>query len=373
MKKNNIYLLIVFIVVASFVYFMNNQHINLETPTKAKVVVEEESDFKVVKDDVVKIIKGDEELLIDSSLFTDDEKRRIIKNVKQIVEKHDKYLYQSEQFNNDISDFDCFFNEYEYKDNGIYLKHTGDYEVGFSIKENQSINFVNFISDRRELDYQSIDILVKEIEVDPNKPMVALTFDDGPAIYNTMEIVDKLKEYDSAATFFILGYRLDDKAEILNAIIESGSEIGGHSYDHKKMIDLDENELMMQLTLVRDIVKNKTDNNYEIKLFRPPYGAIDDTLKEKSPYPLILWDHDTYDWKVKKPKKIIGNVINNLNDGSIILLHDIHQFTKEAVLELIPMIKEKGYQIVTVSQMFEAKGIELKPGEVYYSIHKIGE
>ena len=127
-------------------------------------------------------------------------KRRIIKNVKQIVENMIN-IYIKVNSLIMILVILIVFNEYEYKDNGIYLKHTGDYEVGFSIKENQSINFVNFISDRRELDYQSIDILVKEIEVDPNKPMVALTFDDGPAIYNTMEIVDKLKEYDSAATF----------------------------------------------------------------------------------------------------------------------------------------------------------------------------
>ena len=377
-SKTKIYLSIVVLlmisILMSMIYLMSDYKIpkgvDLGKGRKAEVIVRQiemkRPAFKINKDNnVVKIIKDDKELVIDSSIFSDDEKRRIIKNVLYNVENENIYLYNSEQFKNDVNDFNSFFNNYDIDNDLIYLNHYGEYNVSYSLSYKKSSILMKFIHDNKDVKVGRIDIPIKNIVVDSNKPMVAFTFDDGPSI-NTIEIVNKLKEYNSSATFFMLGNRIDGKSEILTTIIESGSEIGGHSWDHTSLIDLSDEDLYIQFNWVKDVVKRNTDD-YEIKLFRPPYGSFNDNVKSKSPYPLIMWSYDTLDWKTRKAKKTISNVLNNLEDGDIILMHDIHEETKEAVLELIPQIIDRGFQIVSVSQMFEFKGIQLYPGEVYYS------
>ena len=112
-----------------------------------------------------------------------------------------------------------------------------------------------------------------------------------------------------------------------------------------------------------DLVKDIT--GYGVSLLRPPYGAISDIMKKQLEMPMILWNIDTLDWKTRNAEKTIESVMEDVKDGDIILLHDIHSETIDAAIELIPMLLEEGYQLVTVSEMAATKGIVLEAGKKY--------
>ncbi|MEG0660847.1 MAG: polysaccharide deacetylase family protein [Anaerorhabdus sp.] len=201
--------------------------------------------------------------------------------------------------------------------------------------------------------------------VDPNRPMVALTFDDGPHITNTPQILEVLRRYDSAATFFVVGNRITTKgsAVILDEI-ESGSQVASHSYSHPnmaKMKNLDEQFYLTSQKVYEDV----SQWCYQVTAFRPPYGAISKRMREASPYPFIMWSIDTLDWKTRDVQSTINETMNNAKDGDIILLHDIHAESKDAAIQIIPMLIEKGFQVVTVNEMMSAKGIQMENGKSY--------
>lgn len=213
-----------------------------------------------------------------------------------------------------------------------------------------------------------VDIATPKRDIDPNKPMIALTFDDGPNKNTTIPILDALKEYDGAATFFVLGNRVSNNVDILERMLKEGSEIGNHSYNHKELTKLSSEELMEQIINTQDAVIDST--NIEPKLMRPTYGSYDDKLKTTVEMPLILWSVDTLDWKSRDSKKVTQHVLENVKDGDIILMHDIYDSTAEAVKSLVPELIDMGYQLVTVSELFEAKGEILEDGEIYNQMHK---
>ena len=121
--------------------------------------------------------------------------------------------------------------------------------------------------------------------------------------------------------------------------------------------------LKKQINATNQIIRGITGHG--IALVRPPYGAISVTMKNQLEQPMILWNIDTLDWKTRNAKKTIKAVMKDVKDGDIILLHDIHSETIDAAIKLIPKLQEEGYQLVTVSEMAAAKGIQLKAGERY--------
>lgn len=206
-------------------------------------------------------------------------------------------------------------------------------------------------------------LISKEItDIDPSKPMVALTFDDGPG-KRTNELLEVLEEYSAHATFFVIGTNVKRYPEEIKKMQEIGCEIGNHSYDHEDLSKLKKKGLKEQVNATNKIVKEIT--GYGVTLMRPPYGAISNTMKKQLEQPMILWNIDTLDWKTRNTKKTIRAVMKDVKDGDIILLHDIHSETIDAAIKLIPKLQEKGYQLVTVSEMAAAKGIKLEAGERY--------
>lgn len=204
--------------------------------------------------------------------------------------------------------------------------------------------------------------------IDPNKPMIALTFDDGPNKKTTLPILDTLKEYDSVATFFILGNRVSSNVDILERILEDGSEIGNHSYNHKELTKLSLDQLKGQIKDTQNAVIEAVD--LEPKLMRPTYGSYNNSLKQNIDMPLILWSIDTLDWQSRNAKKVTDHVMANVKDGDIILMHDIYDSTAAAVKSLVPKLIDKGYQLVTVSELYEARGQILKNGQIYSKVYK---
>lgn len=203
--------------------------------------------------------------------------------------------------------------------------------------------------------------------IDPKKKMVALTFDDGPGPY-TKSIVNCLKKNDGRATFFVQGQYVDSYKSAVKEAYKIGCEIGNHSYDHSNLANLSKAGIKQQMQKTDKKVKKITGKNTTV--MRPPYGSISSSVKSAVGKPLILWSIDTLDWKTRSKSKTVSAVMNNVKAGDIILMHDIHKPTKEAALTLIPKLRKKGYQLVTVSELAKYRGYKLKKGRTYSSLRK---
>lgn len=202
----------------------------------------------------------------------------------------------------------------------------------------------------------------KEITIDPDKPMIALTFDDGPGP-RTGELLDILAKYHSHATFFMQGSKVSANAEVVKRMKESGCELGNHSYDHSDLSKKDEAGVKSQVGQTNQNIQNAAGQRATV--MRPPYGAISSVVKASVGMPMILWNIDTLDWKTRNAQATIDTVMEKVQDGDIILMHDIHTESVDAAIELIPKLIEKGYQLVTVSEMAAAKGVSLQNGSTY--------
>ncbi len=202
-----------------------------------------------------------------------------------------------------------------------------------------------------------------------NVQYVALTFDDGPSANLTPKLLDALDSYNAKATFFLVGNMAYNSKNIVNRIYKSGHEIGNHSYNHSDLTTLYTDTVENEIKQTSDLIMSAT-GAYPT-LLRPPYGAYDGTVSNicaSYNLPLIMWDVDTLDWKYRDVDYVYNTIENNLKDGSIILLHDIHATTVEAAIRILRDYSNNGYKFVTVSQLAAIKGISLQPGNAYFNL-----
>ncbi|MCQ4925381.1 polysaccharide deacetylase family protein [Tissierella carlieri] len=203
--------------------------------------------------------------------------------------------------------------------------------------------------------------------IDSEKPMVCLTFDDGPNEKTTIPILDTLKKHNSVGTFFVLGNRVSHNKEILERMIAEGSEVGNHTYNHKKLTSLSTKDVKWQIKSTQDAIDAIAISP---KVMRPTYGAYDDTLKSTLDMPMILWSIDTLDWKYRDTNRVVKSILDNVTDGDIILMHDLYESTANAVEKVVPELIDRGFQLVTVSELYEARGKTLESGKTYNHVHK---
>lgn len=203
--------------------------------------------------------------------------------------------------------------------------------------------------------------------LDPDKKAIALTFDDGPS-KQTRKILATLAEYDGLATFFTVGERLDDYSETLQMIYDSGCQIGMHTYSHANLRKLSKSEILDEINKTNDLIYKYTGEYSH--LVRPPYGAVNDKVKATVEQPMINWSIDTRDWESRDANSVYNEIMNNVEDGDIILMHDLYSSTAEAVSRVVPELVAQGYQLCTVDELFKLKGIELTAGKVYLSAKK---
>lgn len=209
------------------------------------------------------------------------------------------------------------------------------------------------------------------------KKRVAITFDDGPDDINTKLLIDELDSYGFNATFFVVGKKLDgtklDGSEILKYAVDHGNEIGIHAYSNSTPYgdtcsdEVYEEEISKTEKAIHDILPD-----YEINLMRPVQGKITDARVAASEYAVILWSIDTYDWKYTgratesekeaNIKTIVDKVLNNVKDGDIILMHDVHDNSYEAALILFEELYLRDFELVTVSELI---GDDLEAGKKY--------
>ena len=203
----------------------------------------------------------------------------------------------------------------------------------------------------------------EERVIDPDKPMVALTFDDGPYRNNTKAVMELFEQYDGRATFFVVGYHLDVFGEATLEAYQRGFQIGNHTLNHPALRQISDAEGMEEI-----VGLNRKLNELGIPgdvMLRPPYGEFTQYLQENPTVPMIGWNVDSADWLTKDAENIYERVVGKVKDGDIVLLHDLHDATAEAMQQVVPALVEQGFQLVTVEELFRVKGIEPQAGEYY--------
>ena len=190
-----------------------------------------------------------------------------------------------------------------------------------------------------------------------NEKRVALTFDDGPHPRYTAQILEILEEYDITATFFIIGVNAEIYPESLKMIVDSGCEIGNHTYSHVRIDKMSSEDLEREILMCEEVLYSATGKRPT--LFRPPEGRVPKTLlpiSSKLGYNIVLWSIDTLDWSHNPSDNISYAVLNNMHGGDIILMHDYvsgKNTTCDALRIFIPELLSQGYEFVTVSQLLK--------------------
>ena len=166
----------------------------------------------------------------------------------------------------------------------------------------------------------------------------------------------------------MVGQHVKSYSDVVKKASDMGHEVIGHSWDHSYLTKLSEDAIKKQLLDTSAAIEKATGK--KPLMYRPPYGAINDKLKSVSKslgYALIYWSVDPMDWKSKNANSVYNEIMKNVKDKSIILCHDIHVTTVDAMERVVPELISRGYQLVTVSELMRYNGISLEGGKVYYS------
>lgn len=204
-----------------------------------------------------------------------------------------------------------------------------------------------------------------------NDKYIAFSFDDGPNDTNTINILKTLKKYQAKATFFLIGSRIEKYTVKKNIYEKYNCEIGNHSFMHENVQTNDINSVRNSIIQCQNAISKTFD--VVPTLFRAPYGEISDDvlslLKELNMTP-IRWSVDSEDWCTDNKDYIIANVLNNIADGDIVLMHDRNQITIDALDFILDKLNQNGYSFVTISELFKIKGLELNSDKIYNSANR---
>lgn len=203
--------------------------------------------------------------------------------------------------------------------------------------------------------------------IDPSKPMVALTFDDGPQPSVGNRIMDCLAQYGGKATFFMVGERVGSYKTEVQRMVAEGHEVANHTMNHKYLQKLGAAQIQEQVNKGNDAIQAAC--GVRPTLLRLPGGNHNATVLANTGMPMIQWNIDTLDWKTRNADKTVAAVLNHVKDGDIILMHELYSATGDAVLRIVPELHKRGFQMVTVSQLAAAKGKTLEAGKLYSSFN----
>jgi polysaccharide deacetylase family sporulation protein PdaB len=198
-------------------------------------------------------------------------------------------------------------------------------------------------------------------EVPTQQKIVALTFDDGPDPDNTALILDLLKQYNAKATFFAIGEKVSRNPELARREAEEGHELANHTYHHLFLNNRSFGKLEKEIVETERVIREATGQ--KPTLFRPPGGIYNDrliALARQHGYVVVLWSwqQDTRDWSRPGVGKIVSRVLDHLENGNIILLHEYVEGgsqTVEALKTILPELNKRGYRMVTVSELVKYK------------------
>lgn len=265
---------------------------------------------------------------------------------------------------------------------GIAMELTGDlgtyYEVLYSVL--QDSQWTDWVSDGMEAGAVGVGLHVDGVRIsvvkrtgsevyagniDPNRPMVALTYDDGPSPTVTPRILKCLQDNGGRATFFMVGQKVIKSPDVLKQMVAQGCEVANHTFDHTLMTKVSPTDLANQLVATNQAVSDAC--GISPVLMRPCGGAKTDAgmnIAGAISMPAILWSVDTLDWKTRDASQTIQTVLENVKDGDIILMHDLYDATGDASETIIPELVSRGFQLVTVSELASYRG-GMIPGKSY--------
>jgi peptidoglycan-N-acetylglucosamine deacetylase len=186
-----------------------------------------------------------------------------------------------------------------------------------------------------------------------DQPYIAMTFDDGPSAENTPRLLEMLKQRNIKATFFLIGQNVASNPDLVRRILAEGHEIGNHSWTHPQLSRLSDQKVTAEITKTQDAIKEAS--GFTPTLLRPPYGAITprqrEWIEDQFGLSIILWSIDPFDWKRPGASVITQRILSQARPGAIILSHDIHKQTVDAMPATLDGLMRKGFKFVTVSQL----------------------
>lgn len=196
--------------------------------------------------------------------------------------------------------------------------------------------------------------------IDPEKKLVAFTFDDGPTAYYD-DLLDILEANGMHATFFVWGKQYNDGyKDDIERLVSLGCELGNHTWSHPYLTKLTADEIADEIEKTRALLESIT--GIKDYLVRPPYGSANMTVMDTVKVPLINWSVDTADWNNGTYEAVYSTLTEEVQDGDVVLMHASYKFTMEAVRDAIPVLIEQGYQIVSVSELCAVRGKRLISG-----------
>ena len=306
----------------------------------------------------------------DGSIFTLDQvfsdaskgKETLLEEIKSNLTDSKREQASIDQLIADYSATDLSSWKFDYKDSQLIvfpLKQTqGLEEIALPISDFFDVIQSSYLTEKDEE-------LYKKAQAEKNKKVVALTFDDGPDGNTTPQALDILAKYKIKATFFVQGKNIAGNESILKRMQSEGHEVGNHSWNHPILTKLSLEDAKKQLTDTEDAITKVLGKSS--KLMRPPYGAISDDIRNSLDLSFIMWNVDSLDWKSKNEAAILTEIQHQTSDGSIILMHDIHQPSVNSLPKVIEYLQGQGYSFVTVSELLNTR---LKPHGIYYSQHQ---
>jgi len=200
-----------------------------------------------------------------------------------------------------------------------------------------------------------VGISFSRVQVSGN--YIAMTFDDGPHPQNTPRLLDILRARNVKATFYVIGRSVDLYPQIVRRTVAEGHEVGNHSHTHRLLTKLGDSELRSEMARCRDAVGRAA--GIRMRTMRPPYGGLLQRQRElvmaEFGYPTILWSVDPLDWKRPGPSVVTSRILSGTTPGAIVLAHDLHSQTVDAMPATIDGLLRRGYKFVTVSQLLAMK------------------
>jgi peptidoglycan-N-acetylglucosamine deacetylase len=184
-------------------------------------------------------------------------------------------------------------------------------------------------------------------------PYIAMTFDDGPSAKLTPKLLDLLAAHHIKATFFLIGQNVAENPEIVAREAREGHEVANHSWSHPNLAKMSDDGVRGQVRKTEDAIRSAA--GHAPTLLRPPYGSITPRQKkwinQELGYKIVLWDVDPLDWRRPGPNVVCNRIVKNTRAGSIVLAHDIHPGTIEAMPCVLNQLEAKGFKFVTVSEL----------------------
>lgn len=199
------------------------------------------------------------------------------------------------------------------------------------------------------------------------RKLIALTFDDGPRRSTTTRLLDGLAQRGVQATFFLIGAQVAGNEDVIQRMDQEGHQIGIHTFDHVKLIGLNQVDFDAQVEKTRQALKGVLGHNDF--LLRPPYGMQDEIVRQRAGCPIIIWSIDPEDWDDRNAPRVVEHVVSNARDGGIILMHDIFPESVDAALEIVDRLHSQGYLFCTIEQLFAARSIPLEAGKSYWNAY----